>query len=70
MAKWNQNTHLVIPLVILAIIVGALLLVAPKAVGPIVFIFLVGGIIGILLLLAGKPPRPPWARTGNKDRDR
>lgn len=69
MLKWNQNTGLALPLVILAIIIGALLLVAPKAIGPIVFIFLAGGVIGLLLKFSGKPPPPPWSGAKDKDRD-
>lgn len=64
------NPSIAIPLGILALLLGYLFLNAPKAVGPVMSIFLIGAAVGLLHLLTSRKVPPPWRKDNQDTRDR
>lgn len=57
-----SNPRIAIPLGLLALLVGYLFLNAPKVVGPVLTIFLLGAAVGLIHLLTARKVPPPWRK--------
>ncbi|MBQ4855589.1 hypothetical protein IMW82_13000 [Rhodanobacter sp. B2A1Ga4] len=64
------NPSIAIPLGILGLLLAYLFLNAPKAVGPVMSIFLIGAAVGLLHLITSRKVPPPWRKDDQDTRDK